>query len=43
MRDMQIAVRHADPRATGLYDMAKNYKDRHADHRVALLLAGMTG
>lgn len=23
MRDMQIAMRHADPRTTGLYDMAK--------------------
>lgn len=27
MRDMQIAVRHADPRTTGPYDMAKNNKD----------------
>ena len=35
MRDMQIAMRHADPRTTGLYDMAKNNKDRHASHRVA--------
>ena len=26
MRDMQIAMRHADPRTTGLYDMAKNNK-----------------
>lgn len=43
MRDMQIAMRHADPRTTGLYDMAKNNKDRHASHRVASFLAGMTG
>lgn len=42
MRDMQIAMRHADPRTTGLYDMAKNDKDRHACHRVASFLAGMT-
>ena len=43
MRDMQIAMRHADPRATGVYDMAKNNKDRHAGRRVACFLAGMTG
>lgn len=43
MRDMQIAMRHADPRTTGLYDMAKNNRDRHASHRVASFLAGMTG
>ena len=41
MRDMQIAVRQADPRTTGLYDMAKNNKDRHASH-VASFIAGMT-
>lgn len=43
MRDMQIAMRHSDPRTTGKYDMAKNNKDRHASHRVASFLAGMTG
>ncbi len=43
IRDMQYAMRHADPRTTGLYDMAKNNKDRHASHRVASFLAGMTG
>jgi len=43
MRDMQIAMRHADPRTTGMYDMAKNNRDRHASHRVASYLAGMTG
>ena len=36
-------MRHADQRTTGLYDMAKNNKDRHASHRVASFLAGMTG
>ena len=39
MRDMQIAMRHADPRTTGLYGMAKNNKDRHASHRIASFLA----
>ena len=43
MRDMQIAMRHADPRTTGLYDMAKNNEDRHASHRVTSFLVGMTG
>lgn len=43
MRDMQIAMRHADPRITGLYDMAKNNKDRHASHRVTSFLVGRTG
>jgi hypothetical protein len=42
MRDMQIAMRHADPRVTGRYDMPKTNKDRHASHRVASFLAGMT-
>ena len=41
MHDMQIAMRHADPRTTGLYDMAKSQEDRHASHRVASFLAGM--
>ena len=40
---MQIAMRHADLRTTGLYDMAKNNKDRHASHRVTSFLVGMTG
>ena len=43
LRDMQHAMRHADPRTTGMYDMARNNKDRHASHRVASFLAGMTG
>ena len=38
------AMCHADARATGLADMAKNNnKDRHASHRGASFLAGMTG
>ena len=43
MRDRQIAMRHAYPRTTGLYDMAQNNMDRRASHRVASFLAGMTG
>lgn len=39
MRDMQIAMRHADPRTTGLYDLARDNKDRRASHRVASFLA----
>lgn len=41
LREMQIAMRHADPKTTGRYDMAKNNMDRHASHRVASYLAGM--
>ena len=43
MRQVQIAMRHADRRTTGSYDMAENDEDRHASHRVASFLAGMTG
>ena len=43
LRDMQIAMRHADPRTTTVYDMASGSPDRHASHRVASYLAGMTG
>ena len=43
LRDMQIAMRHSDPSTTALYDMAANNADRHASHRVAAYLAGMTG
>lgn len=35
LREMQIAMRHVDPKTTGRYDMAKNNMDRHASHRVA--------
>ena len=37
MRDMQIAMRQADARTPGQYDMAKKNNDRHAGHRVASL------
>ena len=42
IRDMQYAMRHADPRTTLRYDMAKNNLDRHAAHAVAAYLAGMS-
>ena len=40
IRDMQYATRHADPRTTMRYDMAKANLDRHAAHAVAAYLAG---
>ena len=43
LRDMQLAMRHSDPSTTALYDMASSSLDRHASHRVASYLAGMTG
>ncbi len=42
IRDMQYAMRHADPRTTMRYDMAKANLDRHAAHAVAAHLAGMS-
>ena len=42
LRDMQYAMRHADPRTTLRYDMAKANLDRHAAHAVAAYLAGMS-
>ena len=39
---MQYAMRHADPRTTMRYDMAKTNLDRHAAHAVAAYLAGMS-
>jgi integrase/recombinase XerD len=42
IRDMQYAMRHADPRTTLRYDMAKTNLDRHASHAVAAYLAGMS-
>jgi len=39
---MQYAMRHADPRTTLRYDMAKTNLDRHAAHTVAAYLAGMS-
>ncbi len=40
IRDMQCAMRHADPRTALRYDMAKANLDRHAAHAVAAYLAG---
>lgn len=42
IRDMQYAMRHADPRTTLRYDMAKANLDRHAAHAVAAYLSGMS-
>jgi len=42
IRDMQVAMRHADPRTTMRYDMAQANLDRHAAHAVAAYLAGMS-
>jgi integrase/recombinase XerD len=41
IRDMQYAMRHADPRTTLRYDMAKANLDRNA-HAAAAYLAGMS-
>ena len=40
--DMQIAMRHCDPRTTIRDDMAKANLDRHAAHAVAAYRAGMS-
>ncbi|MGI8613835.1 MAG: tyrosine-type recombinase/integrase [Nocardioidaceae bacterium] len=42
IRDMQHAMRHADPRTTLRYDMAKASLDRHAARALASYLAGMS-
>jgi integrase/recombinase XerD len=42
IRDMQYAMRHADPRTTMRYDMAKANLDGHTAHAVAAYLAGMS-
>jgi site-specific recombinase XerD len=42
IRDMQVAMRHSDPRTTMRYDMAQANLDRHAAHVVAAYLAGMS-
>jgi hypothetical protein len=39
---MLYVMRHADPRTTMRYDMAKANLDRHAAHAVAAYLAGMS-
>lgn len=42
IRGMQYAMRHADPRTTLRYDIAKANLDRHPAHAVAAYLAGMS-
>jgi integrase len=42
IREMQYAMRHADPRTTLRYDVAKTNLDRHAALAVAAYLAGMS-
>ena len=39
---MQYAMRHADPRTTLRYDMAKTNLERHAAHADAAYLAGVS-
>lgn len=43
LRDMQIAMRHASPNTTAIYDMAAQSFDRNASHRVASFMAGAAG
>ena len=40
LRDVQIAVRHADPRTTMRYDRNRVSLDRHATYVVAAYVAG---
>lgn len=43
LRDMQIAMRHADPGQTALYDQMGGGLERHASHQVAGYLSSMAG
>lgn len=43
IREMQLAMRHASPNTTAIYDMAAASFDRNASHRVASFMAGATG
>lgn len=43
LRDMQVAMRHADPGQTARYDRMVQGLDNHAVHRVAGFVAGMAG
>lgn len=43
LRDMQLALRHASPNTTAIYDMASQSLDRNASHRVASFMAGAAG
>jgi site-specific recombinase XerD len=42
LRDVQIAARHADPRATMRYDRARNNLDRHPNYILAAYMASGT-
>jgi integrase/recombinase XerD len=39
-RDVQIATRHADPRATTIYDRRRENSNRHAPYVVVAFVAG---
>jgi hypothetical protein len=41
-RDVQIAARHADPRATIPYDRARQNLDRHPNYIMAAYMASGT-
>jgi integrase/recombinase XerD len=43
LRDMQIAMRHVDPKTTVDYDQMAGNLDRHAAHQVAGFLASLAG
>jgi integrase/recombinase XerD len=43
IREMQLAMRHASPNTTAIYDMASQSLDRNASHRVASFMAGAAG
>ena len=42
LREVQIAVRHADPRTTMRYDRARKNFDRHPDYILAAYMASGT-
>lgn len=42
LRDVQIAARHADPRATMRYDRARSNLDRHPNYILAAYMASAT-
>ena len=42
LRDVQIAVRHADPRTTMRYDRARQNLDRHPNYILAAFMASGT-
>jgi integrase len=42
LRDVQIAARHADPRTTMRYDLARQNPDRHPNYILAAFMASST-